>query len=183
MSAGEGELSDGAVVRAVLSGNPEIYAVLVRRYQETLFRHAQRMTGQADEAEDIVQTSFVRGYENLQRCRDVDRVGAWLFRINANACKDYLKNRRRKDLRLDAVSPLPGEEDPQASAEQRQVRDHITAALDGLSADEREAFVLKHVEGLSYQEMADMLDVSISALKMRVHRAREGLQALLEEYR
>ncbi len=63
-----------------------------------------------------------------------------------------------------------------------QLRDQITEALNRLSAEEREAFVLKHIEGLSYQEMSEMLDASVPALKMRVHRAREGLQNLLEKY-
>jgi RNA polymerase sigma-70 factor (ECF subfamily) len=167
----------------VLGGDPQAYAILVRRYQDRLYHHAERMTDQPDDAADIVQASFIRGYERLSRCRDVERVGAWLFRINANACKDYLKNRRRRNLRLDDASPLTDTDDPEAEVESDQAVSRINTALDGLSVDEREAFVLKHVEGLSYQEMADMLGTSISALKMRVHRARGQLQHLLEDYR
>ena len=183
MTAGDSELSDAAVVRSVLEGNEELYAVLVQRYQDALFRHAARMTGQPDEASDIVQASFVKGYESLDHCRDADRVGAWLFRINANQCKDYLKNRRRRDLRLEAAAPLPSTgDDPEATAEMGQLRDVILDALDRLSHDEREAFVMKHVEGFSYQEMSELLGASVPALKMRVHRAREALQLLLEGY-
>lgn len=178
------ELSDGAVVRAVLDGNEEAYAILVRRYQDTLYRHAERMTGRPDEATDIVQMAFVKGFRNLRRCRDVERVGAWLFRINANQCKDYLKNRRRQNVSLEDVGALADEEDdPERDAERGQLRSQIRDALDKLSSDEREAFVLKHLEGFSYQEMARMLDASVPALKMRVHRAREGLQELLEDLR
>lgn len=182
--SGESELSDGAVVRAVLDGRKQAFALLVRRYQDTLYRHAERMTGRPDEAADIVQASFLKGYENLKRCRDPERVGAWLFRIAANHCKDYLKNRRRRDLRLDELAPLPNErEQPEEAMERRQLRDRIGNALQQLAIEQREAFVLKHVEGLSYSEMAQLLNASVPALKMRVHRAREELQTLLEEYR
>jgi RNA polymerase sigma-70 factor (ECF subfamily) len=184
VTAGAGSMSDGAVVRAVLDGDEEAYALLVHRYQDLLYRHAERMTGQRDEAIDIVQTSFVKGYRSLADCRDAERVGAWLFRINANQCKDYLKNRRRRDLRLSEVGSFVSEDDdPEETAEQGELRDRINEALDRLSPDEREAFVLKHIEGLSYQEMAGTLEASIPALKMRVHRAREQLQTHLEEYR
>jgi len=184
LTAAQHEPSDAAVVRAVLNGNEEAYAILVRRYQDTLYRHAERMTGRPDEATDIVQAAFVKGFKNLRRCRDAQRVGAWLFRINANQCKDYLKNRRRQNLSLEDAGTLPAEEDdPERDVERGELRAIIHAALEKLSSDEREAFVLKHLEGFSYQEMAKMLDASIPALKMRVHRAREGLQELLEELR
>ncbi len=183
MTAPDCELSDAAVVRDVLNGNEQAYAILVRRYQDMLYRHAARMTGRPDEASDIVQAAFIKGFENLDQCRDAERVGAWLFRINANQCKDYLKSRRRRNLRLEDASPLPSDGgDPEESAERVQLRDRITEALDRLSPEEREAFVLKHIEGYSYQEMSGMLDASVPALKMRVHRAREGLQNLLEKY-
>lgn len=178
------EMSDAAIVRAVLNGHKEAYSVLVRRYQDELYRHAERMTGRPDEAADVVQVAFVKGFENLSRCRNPDRVGGWLFRITANQCKDWLKNRRRDNLRLDDLHALESErEGPDESTERSRLGDRIQEALDRLVPEQREAFVLKHVDGLSYEEMAERLDVSISALKMRVHRAREELQTLLEEYR
>lgn len=184
LTAAEHDLSDSAVVRAVLDGDEEAFGILVRRYQDALYRHAERMTGRPDEATDIVQQSFVKGFQNLERCRNVERVGAWLFRINANQCKDFLKNRRRRNLSLYDAGPLPTEEgDPEEAAEHGELRMRIHEALGRLTADEREAFVLKHLEGFSYEEMSEMLDASVSALKMRVHRARDGLQGLLEEYR
>ncbi len=183
MTAGASELSDGAVVRAVLNGKAELYSILVKRYQDTLYSYAHRMTGQSDEATDIVQASFVKGFENLEHCRDAERVGAWLFRINVNQCKDFLKNPRRKDVQLDDATRLQSDrDDPEASAERGQLRQRIAWALLRLTAEEREAFVLKHIEGFSYSEMSRMLDVSVPALKMRVHRARDDLQSLLEDY-
>ncbi|HSG80878.1 MAG TPA: RNA polymerase sigma factor [Gemmatimonadota bacterium] len=183
MKAANTEASDGSLVHAALHGDEDAYAALVRRYQNLLYRHAQRMTGRSDEAADIVQASFLKAFGNLSQCRHADRVGAWLFRINANLCKDYLKGRRRQNLRLEATAELAGDDDPARCVELGQLRDRIRQALDRLLPLEREAFVLKHVEGLSYDEMAELLEASVPALKMRVHRAREALQTLLEEYR
>lgn len=175
---------DGEVVAAVLSGDQEAFALLVQRYQDVLYRYAERMTGRPDEAADVVQLAFIKGYRNLHRCRQPSRVGGWLFRIAANLCKDRLKSRHRRDVSLEKLGTLPGQGgNPERGAERAEIRDEIHRALAALTADQREAFVLKHVEGWSYEEMSERLEVSIPALKMRVHRAREELQILLRRYR
>src|SRR5688572_27534739 len=86
-------LTDAQAVRAVLAGQHELYAVLVRRYQDVLFAHAFRMVGGRDEAADVVQRALVRGFDRLASCRQPDRVGGWLFRILANECRDRLRAR------------------------------------------------------------------------------------------
>ncbi|NIR46343.1 MAG: sigma-70 family RNA polymerase sigma factor [Gemmatimonadetes bacterium] len=182
-ATGDGRWSDADVVRAVLNGNPEAYGVLVRRYQDKLYRHAERMTGQGDVAAEIVQAALIKGYEKLDRCRDAGRVGAWLFRINANQCRDYLRDPRRDELRLEADPARESDEHPERDAEQRELRERLAEALERLSPEERQALTLKHVDGCSYPEMSELLGASVSALKMRVHRAREALRTLLEEYR
>ncbi len=142
------------------------------------------MTGRSDDAADIVQQTFIKGFKNLARCRDPDRVGGWLFRIAVNLCKDQLKGRRRREVPLEAGEPFTAREGlPEAETERTEIREEIYRALQALSDEQREAFVLKHVEGWSYEEMSERLDVSVPALKMRVHRAREQLQELLEHYR
>ncbi len=171
------------MVRAVLDGRKDQYAILVRRYQDVLFRHAERMTGRVDEAEDIVQRTFVRGYRNLASCRDPERVGGWLFRIAANLCKDHAKGRQGREHSLEGMQELRGESPgPDELAERADIRGRIEEALAELPPEQREAFVLKHVEGWSYQEMGERLDASVPALKMRVHRAREELRRLLDYY-
>ena len=175
---------DGEIVREVLAGDERAYARLVRRYKDVLYRYAERMTGRPDDAADIVQQTFIKGYRNLDRCRDPEKVGGWLFRITVNLCKDHLKSRRRHDVSLDAPeAQVAARQEPTAGAEQAEIREEIFAALQKLSPDQREAFVLKHVEGWPYEDMSERLDVSVSALKMRVHRARDELQELLKRYR
>lgn len=141
------------------------------------------MTGSPDEAADLVQKALVKGFRKLGSCRDPERVGAWLFRILANMCKDHMRGRSRKDVPLGKVETvLPSSADPEADLEGSEIRSRIWGALDALTPEQKEAFVLKHVEGRSYEEIAAVMDLSVASLKMRVHRAREALRGLLEEY-
>jgi len=176
------QVTDAELVREAVQGSDRAFGELVRRYQDLLYRHAERMTGRQDDAEDVVQSAFIKAHRSLDKCRDPERVGAWLFRIGANACKDFLKS-RSDTVSLERVPGLPATaDDPERDAELGSMRDQIERALQSLPAEQREAFVLKHVEGWSYVEMAEALSASVPALKMRVHRAREELQVLLESY-
>jgi RNA polymerase sigma-70 factor (ECF subfamily) len=177
------EPNDAEIVARVLGGDREAYRLLVRRYQDTLYRHALHMTGSADTASDLVQTALVKAYSRLSRCREPERFGAWLYRILANACKDHLKSRRHQLVSLDTEHPpsVYAKGDPGADLERSELRDLLEGAIARLPAIQREAFLLKHVDGQSYEEIAEVLNVSVSALKMRVLRAREALRAVLEE--
>jgi RNA polymerase sigma-70 factor (ECF subfamily) len=174
--------SDAGDVRRVLRGDAAHYEVLVRRYQEPMYRHAYGMVADPDAAADLVQDSLVKAYTRLGTC-DPDRFAAWLFRILRNRCKDYLKSRRRRDVPLmdDGPHAAPDSDDPVRTLERAQLGTVVAEALGRIPESQREAFLLKHVEGRSYEEMADMLDAGISALKMRVMRAREALQELLKD--
>lgn len=178
------EPSDSAVVRAVLAGEREAFRLLVRRHQGLLYRHALRTIGSADDAADLVQRAFVAGFNKLDRCEHPERVAGWLFRIASNLCKDFLKDRRRQTVSLDDPDVIPIDWDtPGDRAERREIRDRVGRALAALVEEQREAFMLKHIEGYSYDEMAELTGASVSALKMRVARAREALQEVLEVVR
>lgn len=177
------ERTDAQVVRDVLSGDREAYRLLVRRYGHVLHGHALRMAGSQDEAADLVQRAFVKGFKRLHTCRDPERVGAWLFRIVANLCKDHVRRSRRRNVPIGGLAgALASRADPAGDAAASEFRERVWGALDALTPAQKEAFVLKHVEGRSYEEIAAVMDVSVASLKMRVHRAREALRALLEEY-
>ena len=177
------ERTDAQVVRDVLAGDRDAYRLLVRRYSDVLYGHALRMAVSQDDAADLVQRALVQGFQKLGTCRDADRVGAWLFRILANLCKDHIRSPRRADISLTAMAGvLRGRSDPASDAEGAEVRSRVWGALDALTPEQREAFVLKHVEGRSYEEIAAVMDLSVASLKMRVHRARQALRGLLEEY-
>jgi RNA polymerase sigma-70 factor (ECF subfamily) len=170
------------LVARVLAGEAEHYAALVDRYQDGLYRHALGMVLDSDVAADLVQDAFVRAYENLRRCRDGSKFGTWIFQILRNRTLDYLKERRRQDLPLDNHNQIPATYgSPEAALEQLALRDLLEHALAQLPEMQREAFLLKHLQGLTYEEMAELVGASVSALRMRVLRAREQLQELLGE--
>ena len=162
----------------MLRGEQERYAELVERYQGGLFRHALGMVGDPDAAADLAQEALVKAYTSLHTCNDPDRFAAWLFRILRNRTRDWLKNRRQQTVELrDDAHTAP--DDPAGSLELAELGETMQRALAQLPAAQREAFLLKHVEELSYEEMAARLETGISALKMRVMRAREALQEML----
>jgi RNA polymerase sigma-70 factor, ECF subfamily len=176
--------SDHEVVARVIAGDRDAFRLLVRRYQDMLYRHAVRMTREHDVAADLVQASFVKAYTSIAHCRDPHRFGAWLYRILANACKDHLKSRRRRDVSIeDQLNLADGSVGPSGDLDRSELRKVLETAIAKLPESLREAFVLKHVEGRSYEEIADMMNTSVPALKMRVHRAREALKDALEQLR
>lgn len=171
--------ADQQIILRVLAGKREDFNLLISRYTDPLYRHALCMTGSPDVAEDILQMSFIKAYQHLAEVRG--RFDAWVFRIVANGCKDWLKNIRRTHLSYDEDDQPSSYATPEEDLDRSELRTDLDRALSALPASLREAFVMKHVEGRSYEEMADLLGTTVGALKMRVHRAREALQALLEE--
>lgn len=168
------ESTDGALVAAVLSGETTDYSVLVRRHQELLYRHLLGMGLDRDTSLDLVQEAFVRAHARLATCRQPEHFRAWVFRICRNLCLDHLKAAARREVPLDA---LP--EGFAATTDDPELRLTLQAALARLSTPLREAFLLRHAAGHEYQEIAALLETTPSAAKMRVHRAREELQAFL----
>jgi len=171
---------DAEVVARVLAGDTEQYAVVVERYQRALYRHAVAMVLDHDAAADMVQDAFIRAYTNLKECRNPRRFRAWLFQTLRNRCLDYLKEPRRGHLRfVDAEPLLRSADGPASFVDQRELRLDITRALAQLPPEQREAFVMHYVDGMEYDTMADLLAVSVSALKMRALRARQALSVVL----
>ena len=141
------------------------------------------MVGSPDSAADLVQRALVKGYRKLDTCRDPERVGAWLFRILANQCRDYVRSPRRRDVSIDVLPDLRATGGtPVDDVAESELRGRVHEALEHLTPEQREAFVLKHLQGLSYEEIAAIMSTSVAALKMRVHRAREALRDQLEEF-
>jgi len=139
------------------------------------------MIGNRDEAEDVMQSAFIRAYRALEKCRDPGRFGGWLYQIVANECRSYVIRRGRREHRLvrDELRLEEAAIDPRM--DENDTLDDVQYALQQLDVDQRQAFLMKHVEELSYEEMAEITGDGISALKMRVKRACARLRELLEE--
>jgi RNA polymerase sigma-70 factor (ECF subfamily) len=172
---------DSALVARVLAGDSRAYAMIVGRYRGQFARYAVRMLGSREDAEEALQDAFVRAFRSLAKCDDPARFGSWLFRILANRCRTVgtRRGRREKTFVRDEIALLDASEDH--PAERTAWREEIQRALMQLDDDQREAFLLKHVEEMGYDEMAALTGVGVSALKMRVKRACERLRGMLQE--
>lgn len=172
------DATDAALIVRVLAGDVEAYSPLVNRHYEACARYARRMLGNAQDAEDALQETFLRAYAALGRYHERDRFRAWLFSILANQCRSLARRRSRLARRFvaddgaDAAAPVRGDGPD---------RDALQAALDRLDPRQREALVLKYGEGLEYEEMARVTGSSVPALKMRVKRARDAVRPMLKE--
>lgn len=182
LSAAERDTSDAEVVARVLGGDVEAFGILLGRYEAGLLRYATRMLGSPDAAADAVAEGLVRAYRHLKSCRDPSRLKSWLYRIVGNRCRSHLARRSASDVPLEDAPPIPDRSDTEGEVERAEQLVFVERALQGLSPEKREAFLLKHVEGLSYEEMAAATGERIPTLKMRVHRAREALLEALKEY-
>jgi RNA polymerase sigma-70 factor (ECF subfamily) len=172
-------MTDAAVVRRVLEGDVEAFAILVERYYDRYARYAVHMVGSREDAEEALQDAFLRAYRSLARYEERERFGAWLFRIVMNQCRTVAARRRRHETRVaawnedDSVEAHP--------AEHQALREELDRALAQLTPDQREAVLLKYTDEFSYEEMAAITGTGVSALKMRVKRACERLRELLME--
>lgn len=171
--------TDAELIAAVVGGDVETFAELVRRYRDLCFRFAVRILGNRDDAEDALQEAFVRAFRGLASCRDPERFGAWLYQIVVNECRTRATRRTRRERRM-ADEPTSDIADPAGLPGDSAISEEIEYALAQLVPEQREAFVLKYVEELSYEEMAEITGVGVSALKMRVKRSCERLRELLE---
>jgi RNA polymerase sigma-70 factor (ECF subfamily) len=178
------ERTDAELIKSVLSGEVETYAILVRRYRDNYTRFAVRMVGNRDDADEALQRAFLRAYRALPKCEDPGKFGAWLYSIVANQCRTLARQRKKRGEKMIRDEKLMRDQiDGSATpfSDDIATRTEIEHALAQLDPDYREAFVLKHVEELSYEEMAEITGLGISALKMRVKRACEKLQEMLKE--
>jgi RNA polymerase sigma-70 factor, ECF subfamily len=174
-------MTDAALVQRVLEGDVGAYAALLDRHASVCLRYATRMLGNREDAEDAAQEAFVRAYSALARYEGRTAFRTWLFAILINRCRSVALYRSRREKRVtvdeEAVASATVA-DPSIATD---LREEIARAVGLLDPEHREAFLLKHVEELSYEEMSEATGVGVSALKMRVKRACARLRDLLGE--
>jgi len=187
------ESSDGTYVARARSGDADAFQVLVERHSRSVFRLAFRMTGNEQDAEDVVQESMLRAYKQLGRFDERASFGTWLYRIATNCSLDLVRSRKRRSAYQaigadgdhsemeDPVMALPSTDpSPERIALSGEVRDRVTAAMNELSATERSAFVLRHFEGMRIEEVSRVLECQPGAAKHSVFRAVQKLRRALE---
>ncbi len=161
-------------------GEQDAYGLLVRRYQDRVYRHLLNLTGSREEALELAQETFIKAWQALPTWRPDAQFHTWVYRIASNAALDVL--RRRKVVRFvpldddyDAPANQPG---PEAQLQARQGLRRLDAALARLPLEQREIVLLREVEGLSYDELATTLEIDEGTVKSRLSRARVALAAL-----
>lgn len=179
--------ADAGDVERARAGDTEAFRVLVERHSRALFRLAYRLTGNEQDAEDVVQEAFLKAYRRLDQFESRANFGSWLYRIAANCAVDVLRARTRRDelpLYGDAQEeePLPlatSDPGPDRMVHASELRRRIGAAMSRLSPLERAAFVLRHFEELSTREIGAALGLEASAVKQSVFRAVRKMRAAL----
>lgn len=180
--------NDIDLIEKALKGDSAAFGQLVHCYQDRLFTSIVHVVGQREEAEDIVQDAFVQALVKLHSFRRDSSFYTWLYRIAFNLAV----NRRRRgspEVSMEQGAPGPGGDpaDPSDQPAQRMLRDErgeqIQAALNGLNEDFRTVLVLREIEGLDYQSIARVLDVSVGTVRSRLHRARALMRDRLRQMR
>jgi RNA polymerase sigma-70 factor (ECF subfamily) len=170
---------DASLVRASLQGDQEAFAVLISRHAPSVLSITTRMLGRAADAEDVAQDTFVSAYKALPRFQFESKFSTWLYRITVNKCTDVLRARRPGLVSLDSSEgdeaiawPAVDDDTPHEELERIELASELERGIQALPPLYRESFVLKHVEGLAYDEMSEILGVPRDTLKMRVYKAR-----------
>jgi RNA polymerase sigma-70 factor, ECF subfamily len=179
--------SDYRLIQGVLSGQKHLFRELIDRNASMVFHIVRRFEKDPDESEELAQQIFVKAYENLGSFKENAKFSTWLYRIAMNHCLDFVKNIRRENQRFselddDFSETIPSEQQtPYLRLEMKEWKRVLDIALGKLSSDYSEPFLMKYRDGLSYQVMAEQTGLSVSALKVRVHRARKELKDLLQK--
>ena len=183
------EIDDATLVERSRNGDLEAFNQIVRRYQLRVYNLAARILGDRTAAEDVAQDTFVSAYKALARFRG-GSLRAWLLRIASNQCYDRLRSaKRRPEQSLDEAMESPGfhvpsrDPSPEQQAISRELHDHVHRAILGLPFDQRNTIMLVDVQGLSYQEAAEAMDVSMGTVKSRLSRARAAVRDALMAHR
>ena len=182
---------DGAVVSAFLGGEERAFEELVARYQARLLNFIYRTTGDRERAEDLVQEVFVRVYRHIHRFDRSKKFSTWIYTIASNLAKNELRNRSRNPLVLfqtlrrnwqDEDRPLQFEDPasrPDDLFRKRHLRDLVEAAVQKLPPHHRQVFVLRELEGKSYEEIAEITSCNLGTVKSRLNRARNAFAAII----
>ncbi|MDO8834365.1 MAG: sigma-70 family RNA polymerase sigma factor [Vicinamibacterales bacterium] len=183
--------TDVDVVALVQRGNHEAFRILVERHSRAVFRVAYRLTGREEDAEDVVQETFLRAFRQIARFEARSSFATWLYRIAFNCAHDILRQRPKpgsrtslddedERRRVDLADASP-DADPAQVLAARRLGARLRQAMDELTSQERAAFVMRHYEGLSIEEIGRALDLGASAAKHSVFRAVRKLRVSLAQ--
>lgn len=182
---------EAAVVRQVINGNTNAFEKLVLEYEKSVYNIALRMVGNSEDAADMTQEAFIKAYNSISNFRGDSKFSVWLYRIVSNVCLDFLRSRKRKPTVSLSVEDDEGEESqldiadetqsPELLLERSLTREAVRRGLDSLPPDYRQILLLREIQGLSYEEISQVLGLEDGTVKSRIFRARKKLCAFLSQ--
>src|SRR5207245_6273064 len=174
-------LIDKEFVKLCLGGDADAYVGLVERYGGRMYNIALRITNDRDAANDCAQEAFIRAYRALQHYDPSLPFGPWLFRIATNASLNHVQRWHAHGTVVNELPDSPEDQDegPEATTLRREELAEVVSAMEELPAPYRAALTLRHMQQLSYQEVADALEIPLGTVKTHLHRARAALKARL----
>jgi RNA polymerase sigma-70 factor (ECF subfamily) len=179
------EISNSELVKKSQLGEKAAFEQLVIRHQELVFSLAYKLTGNREMANDVAQESFIRAWKAIEKFRGDSTFSTWIYRITVNTAWTLRKKAKKHNtLNIDdTYEPIVIDEkkDPELIAINSDLSSVLVNALDKLPIEQRIIVELKNIEGRSHKEIADYLDISVTAAKVRLHRAHQKLRLILEE--
>ena len=180
---------EAAIVRKVLGGDANAFETLVLEYEKNVYNIALRITGNSEDAADMTQEAFIKAYNSLQSFRGDSKFSVWLYRIVSNVCLDFLRSKNRRPTVSLSVEDDDGEDaqldvadesqSPELLLDRKLTRDSVRRGLDSLPPDYRQILLLREIQGLSYDEIAQALSLEVGTVKSRIFRARKRLCTFL----
>lgn len=180
---------EALTVQRVLDGNADEYEKLVLEYQKNVYNLALRMTGDPEDAADMAQEAFIKAYSSLSGYRGDSKFSVWLYRIVSNVCLDFLRAKKRRQTVSLSVTDDDGEDtkldiadeskSPERIFERAMTRDAVRRGLAALTPEYRQILILRELQGMSYEEIAEVLGLESGTVKSRIFRARKKLCAFL----
>jgi len=172
---------DIAVIRRAQRGDEQAFTLIVRAYEAPIFNYVLRMVGNRTLAEDLTQDVFLRVFQGLRGYSSRARFTTWLYQVAKNRVVDELRSEERRPRALVMIDDAPQLEVVDAPIELNEAISVLWRSVEELSPDLKEALLLRDISGLSYNEIADTLDVTLATVKWRIFKAREEVQRALEE--
>ena len=180
------EIGDAECVKRVQRGDTQSFEILVRRHQNTTFNLIYRFLGDYDEATETAQEVFLSAYRSIQQFRGDANFATWLYRIafnHASSRRKSLKSKLQRQVALgDDLVLVDCGADPETSAERREIQQCVQQALNSLDRDDAQIILLRDLQDVRYEDIAETLDVPVGTVKSRLHRARQALRASLAPY-
>ena len=184
-------MTEQELIARAKAGDDEAFAQLMRDNEKRIYNLTLRMTGNPEDAMDLAQEAFLNAWRGLKFFKGDSAFSTWVYRLASNACIDHLRRQKRRQD-ISASMPVNDEDDstpdipderfqPEQELERQELRRAVADGLEQLSDEHRQVLVMREINGLSYQEIADVLDLEAGTVKSRIARARNSLRKILVE--